>query len=191
MTNLTNTDTSHSTIVATAYPTAGKEREWETAIGNLIRTSMTFPGYKGSIFLKPESTNTPNYRLITNFDNDANMRRWYDSPERQACVVELSPFQQRPADIEYVSEYEFWLTPPESSNPHPQAPPKYKTFVVVWLALYLTVLPVYAVIRPFLIDHFPLLVTNAVLTAIGVAMMTWGVLPILNRWLRRWLYPTK
>ena len=49
-----NAQASHATIFATAFPAAGKEAEWEQAIGELSRTSMSFPGHQGSIVLKPE-----------------------------------------------------------------------------------------------------------------------------------------
>jgi len=187
----TTSEALHSTIVATAYPVAGKEQEWEHAIGNLIRTAMTFRGYRGSMFLKPESSDSSHYRVITNFDNDENMKRWYNSPERLEKVAGLNPFQERPTHIEHVSEYEFWLTPPDVDAVRPKAPPKYKTFMIVWFALYVTIMPLNEVLKPLLIEHFSLLLTNAILAAIGVALLTWGVLPVLNRLLNRWLYPSQ
>lgn len=52
--------------------------QWEQAIGDLIRTSMTFPGHQGSIVLKPESADRPHYRIITRFDTTENMQRRFD-----------------------------------------------------------------------------------------------------------------
>ena len=66
----------HATIFATAFPAPGKERQWEQAIGDLIRTSMSFPGHQGSMVLKPDSADQPHYRVITRFDTTENMQRW-------------------------------------------------------------------------------------------------------------------
>lgn len=84
---------SHATIFATAFPAPGKEREWEQAIGELLRTSMSFPGHQGSMVLKPESEGQPHYRVITRFDTLDNMRRWYESDERREKVSHLEPFE--------------------------------------------------------------------------------------------------
>lgn len=100
-----------ATIFATAFPAPGKERQWEQAIGDLIRTSMSFPGHQGLIVLKPESAAQPHYRVIARFDTTENMRRWYESEERREKVSHLEPFEQQPAEIQRLTGLETWFTP--------------------------------------------------------------------------------
>jgi hypothetical protein len=178
---------SRATIFATAYPAVGKEREWEQAIGDLIRTSMSFAGHQGSIVLKPESNDEPHYRVITRFDTVENMRRWYNSAERREKVSHLEPFQQQPAEIQHLTGFETWFASPDPGGSI-QPPPKYKMFVVVWIAVYATVLPLIATLKP-MTTTFPPLLASAGLAAISVGMMTWLVLPALTWCFRSWLYP--
>jgi len=179
---------SRATIFATAFPVAGKERQWEQAIGELIRTSMSFTGHQGSIVLKPDSAGQPHYRVITRFDTVDHMQRWYDSSERQEKVSQLEPFQEHPAEIQHLTGLETWFTPPGSFDAG-ATPPKYKMAVVVWIAVYCTVLPLIATLKPML-GWLPSLVASAILAAISVASMTWLVLPALTWVFRGWLYPT-
>ncbi|MDA8743885.1 antibiotic biosynthesis monooxygenase [Rubripirellula amarantea] len=188
--NLTKQSTGacHATIFATAFPAPGKEQQWELAIGDLIRASSTFPGHQGTTILHPESADRPHYRVITRFDTMENMRRWYHSSERQERVEKLSPFEQQPAEIQQLTGFEPWFTPPDDSSVSFDAPPKYKMFVVVWIAVYAAVLPMISVLKPAFASIPPLL-SSAMLAAISVATMTWIILPLLTWVFRAWLYP--
>jgi antibiotic biosynthesis monooxygenase (ABM) superfamily enzyme len=181
---------SHATIFATAFPAPGKERQWEQAIGDLIRTSMSFEGHQGSIVLKPESADQPHYRVITRFDTLENMRRWYESDERREKVSHLEPFEQQPAEIQRLTGFETWFTPPDAPGTLVHPPPKYKMAVVVWIAVYAMVLPLIATLKP-MTASLPPLVASAILAAISVASMTWVVLPALTWLFRNWLYPKR
>ncbi|PAY16108.1 hypothetical protein CKO51_28300 [Rhodopirellula sp. SM50] len=182
-----NSDSSKSTIFATAFPAPGMEPQWEQAIGELIRASSTFPGYQGSIVLRPDSPEQPHYRVITRFDTTANMRRWYDSDQRREKISHLEPLQRQPAEIQHLTGFETWFTPPADSLTA-TAPPKCKMFVIVWFAVYATVLPVIAILKPWT-TSLPSLLASALLAAITVAMMTWIVLPFLTWLFKAWLYP--
>lgn len=184
---ITRDSASHAIIFATAFPAPGKERQWEQAIGDLIRTSMTFPGHQGSMVLKPESVDQPHYRVITRFDTMENMQRWYGSDERREKVSQLEPLQIQPAEVKHLTGSETWFTPPEAIG-LVTTPPKYKMAMVVWIAVYLTVLPLIATLRPWF-SSMPPLVASAILAAISVASMTWIVLPALTWCFRGWLYP--
>lgn len=179
---------SHSTIFATAFPASGKERDWEQAIGDLMRTSSTFPGYLGSIFLRPMSSSQPHYRVYTKFDSDESMQRWYNSEQRLERVSRLEPFEQQPAEVQHLTGFETWFTLVDDGLISAAPPPKSKMFFVVWLAVFGTVLPLIALLRP-LTASLPNLVASAVMSAISVAMMTWIVLPALTWLFKGWLYP--
>lgn len=186
-TPLDDNQAAHAIIFATAFPAPGKERQWEQAIGDLIRTSMTFPGHQGSIVLKPESADQPHYRVITRFDTMENMQRWYGSAQRREKVSHLEPLQMQPAEIKHLTGLETWFTPTEVLG-SVATPPKYKMAIVVWIAVYLTVLPLIATLKPWF-GSLPPLVASAILAAISVASMTWIILPALTWCFRGWLYP--
>ncbi len=177
-----------ATILATAYPAAGKEHQWEQAIGELIRTSLSFPGNLGALVLKPNQTGDRYYRVITKFDSAENMQRWHDSDERRVRVEALRPFESRPADIHHLTGLETWFESTTAEGLAVSAPPKYKMAIIVWIAVYATVLPLIAYLKPWF-GALPSWFSSAVLAAISVAMMTWVVLPALTWVFKRWLYP--
>ncbi|MEZ6076161.1 MAG: antibiotic biosynthesis monooxygenase [Pirellulaceae bacterium] len=183
---ITRDSASHAIIFATAFPAPGKERQWEQAIGDLIRTSMTFPGHQGSMVLKPESVDQPHYRVITRFDTMENMRRWYGSDERREKVSQLEPLQIQPAEVSISPDSRLGSRPRNDwiSRDATQV----QMAMVVWIAVYLTVLPLIATLRPWF-SSMPPLVASAILAAISVASMTWIVLPALTWCFRGWLYP--
>jgi uncharacterized protein len=65
-------------------------------------------------------------------------------------------------------------------------PPRYKVAVVVWLAIYPTVVVALAVLGPFTRD-LPLALHALLLTLVVVPIAVWLLIPTLNRWLARWL----
>jgi hypothetical protein len=70
------------------------------------------------------------------------------------------------------------------------APPRWKTALVVWIAIYpsITLLTWFA--GPWLVQ-LPLLVRTFVLTATLVPLLVFVLLPLLHRALRWWLVPQK
>lgn len=183
-----------ATILVTASPAVGKETEWEQALGELIRASMTFPGHLGTTVLKPANATDRDYRIITKFDSSANMDRWSRSAERRRRVDRLTAYEAAPADIHYVTGLETWFelpraaTAPAGTTAPSAPPPKYKMAAIIWIAVYFTVLPMIAVLKPYMAD-LPGWLGNAVLAVISVALMTWIVMPALTWAFRCWLFP--
>lgn len=67
-------------------------------------------------------------------------------------------------------------------------PPKYKTSVVVWLAIYPLITLAQLLLGPWL-SQFPLPVATPILTFLLVPLMTYVMMPLLERLLGRWLKP--
>ena len=65
-------------------------------------------------------------------------------------------------------------------------PPRYKVAVVVWLAIYPTVVLTLLLVRPFTQD-LPVPLQALVLTLIVVPLAVWFLIPWLNRLLAGWL----
>ena len=189
---LANLDPSASaqpaTIFVTAFPKAGKEREWEQAIGDLIRTSLNFPGHLGALVLRPRQTGDRYYRVISKFDSVENMHRWHHSAERKEKVARLQPLEGKPADIHHLTGMETWFELPHDGGYDLAPPPKYKMAIVVWIAVYAAVLPLVGFLKPYAVS-LPPAIGSAGIAAISVAMMTWLIMPLLTWLFQRWLYP--
>ena len=70
------------------------------------------------------------------------------------------------------------------------SPPRYKRAVVVWLAIYPSVLVALIVLNP-LIDELPLPLQTLVVTAVVVPLAVYVLIPLLDRTLHRWLRPSR
>lgn len=180
-----------TTILVTVTPAVGKEAAWERALGDLIRASLAFPGHLGTTVLKPESSATRTYRIITKWDSDKHMRRWRDSDERRERVERLAGLQAKPADIQHVTGLETWFDLPHHGEPHAIVPPpKYKMAAIVWLAVYFAVIPMINVLRTATAD-LPPMISSAIGVTASVVLMTWIVMPVLSWMFRFWLYPAR
>jgi uncharacterized protein len=177
-----------ATILVTASPAPGLEHQWEQALGELVRASLSFPGHLGTTVLKPMPQGPGQYRIITKFDSAPNMVQWRDSRERQRHIEHIAQFEAKPADIHYVTGLETWFELPHHAEAALPPPPKYKMAAIIWIAVYVTVLPLIALLKP-VVSPLPSLLGSAILALISVAVMTWLVMPLLTALFRFWLYP--
>lgn len=178
-----------ATILVTACPAAGKEAKWEEAMGELVRASLSFPGHLGTTVLKPTAGTDRQYRVITKFENAEQMEGWKDSDERKRRVEQIVKYEAKPANIHFVTGLETWFElPPHGVLSSPEPPPKYKMAVIIWIAVYFTVLPLIAFLKP-VFSPLPPLLGSAIMAVASVVLMTWIVMPALTTIFRFWLYP--
>lgn len=187
--NSTNTDP--ITMVVTAHPAAGNEKEWEQTLTNTIQASLKFSGHMGTTVLKQESSRKPTYQIVIRFDQLENLEIWKNSPEREHWVSRLHALEHGPPAIEHNAGLETWFEFSHYDEQNfSQHPPKYKMAIIVWIAVYMTVIPIVNLISPVTSElHF--LIGSAITTTITVPLMTWVMIPILSWLLKSWLYPIK
>lgn len=70
--------------------------------------------------------------------------------------------------------------------PAPAPPPRYKQAIVSWLALYPVLTALVFVMRP-IVGELPLPLQTFVMTAILIPLMTWVLVPFVQRLLGGWL----
>ncbi len=81
---------------------------------------------------------------------------------------------------------ERWFTLPDRSVT--QAPPKYKSAILVLLGLYPLVLILNPLLQP-LIGSWPAALRMLISLGVSVPLMVWVVMPQLTRFFFGWLYP--
>ena len=67
-------------------------------------------------------------------------------------------------------------------------PPRWKTAMVVWIAIYPSITLLLWLAGPLLL-RLPLMLRTLVLTGILVPLLVFVLLPFLQKRLRRWLHP--
>ena len=81
------------------------------------------------------------------------------------------------------------MTEPESGTSESRShfePPRYKRAIVIWIALYPAVVVALSLLRP-LIDDWPIPLQALVLTLLIIPAAVWVLIPLVQRWLHRWL----
>ena len=177
------------TRIARRRALAGKEADYEAVIRDMFACMRSCPGFLGAEMLPPEQPGGL-YQIVVNFASEDDLLNWDESGaraeihRRAARVAEAQPEYRR------LSGLEAWFAQPVV--PASLHPPRLRMAVVTWLGIFPTVSFYLLLIQlwpGFL--QLPFLPRTAVLTALIVATMTWGVMPRLTRLspVRRFLKP--
>lgn len=184
------TDSDPVTMVVTAHPAPGNETAWEQTLTDTIQASLKFPGHLETTVLKQETRSRPTYQIVLRFDRMENLERWKNSPEREHWLSRLHDLEHCPPVITHNSGLETWFefSQHDEHQAHQPHPPKYKMAIIIWIAVYVSIIPIINLIRPFTSElHF--LIGSAITTSITVPLMTWVMIPFLSWLLQKWLYP--
>lgn len=160
--------------------------QWQRGI---TATAQQFPGYARTEVYPPIDGGQKQWVIVVHFENEEELQRWLDSPERAQwlarLVAESSKFSTR------ILRHGFgpWFADLDSSGAAPTAPAGWKMALVVVLALYPTVMLLTLLVMPRLTGlglAWSMLISNA----LSVSILQWGLMPLLTRGLRRWLSPS-
>ena len=122
--------------------------------------------------------------IIRRFTDKASMQVWDNSQESKKLLEEVNSYSTR--HYETTTGLETWFAVPDLKSA--VALPRWKMAIVVFVAAYVISLLSRSILNPS-IGHWPLLANGIIFTAILTIGLTYFALPILNRLLRRWLYP--
>lgn len=168
------------TAVASFRVRSGSEHRYAEFHARLIERLSTFPGYLRSEVFEPVPDVQPDTVVVFSFDTREHLDAWLGSRERQDMLAEIEPYVEGDRTVNVVGGFAGWFAGPTL------APKRWKQASVVLLALYPTALTLTKVREWLLPDvHW----TAGVLfgNAIGVAVLTWGLMPVLTRALAGWL----
>jgi len=122
--------------------------------------------------------------MVYRFASAAELRAWLDSTEHTTWVERAEPHAIGPTRSGFRTGLESWFTLP--SDPGLPPPPPYKMALLTWLTIFPLISLVIVVLGPHL-RGLALLPRLAITTAVTVPLMTWIVMPIVTKLLRRWL----
>ena len=171
------------TVVRDIRVRAGHEEPFERLMSALMTEATKQPGHLGATVVRPQLPGHA-YRFIYKFDRRSSLEAWHASPLRAklagpvAALVEWDRFEQFPG-------LETWFNLPASPSLAP--PPKWKTTLMSWAAIYPLVLGGSYAMKALNITA-PMPVQVLILTAVVVPLVAYLVAPWLGRLLHRWLY---
>lgn len=162
----------------------GREAEYVEIAEQARSISGAFPGHLSSTLLHAEGSR--DYQTIYTFADPASLHRWIVSDERRALMRELDGISEVHERIEPLTGLETWFLLPRRMTMKP--PPRWKMWLLSFVAVYPVVVLFQWLIAPSL-KSWPLLVRSAVFPLVILSVMTFVLMPVATRVVKRWLYP--
>lgn len=168
-------DSTGVTVVVTRVVRPGKEEEFDRWAAELDAAADRSAGHLASVRLHDDQGLN---HLVHLFDGPQHLEAWEQSPVRSALIAqgnELSDVRRTTAD-----GLHSWFTVTSTTR-------RWKSFLLTWLAVYpilLALTSVLKLIAPGLPQPALLAISSCTLTA----LLTWVVLPWVNRHARPWLF---
>lgn len=161
------------------------EKQYEEWLTEITKVSNKFKGSQGTTLIRP-SANNLEYISIVQFDSAENLEAWMNSSERLDWLAKLDPITLDSQEVSTLTGMERWFTLPD--RPVSQAPPKYKSAILVFLGLYPLVLALNVVLGPIM-ESWHSFLQVLVFLLLSVPLMIWVILPSLTRLFFGWMYP--
>jgi len=160
----------------------GQHQKYEDWLDRVTRATSDFVGYGGTTLLRP-ATPQEEYTAIVHFDTTQNLEAWINSAERKRCLEDLQDVGIESEEISSLAGLDHWV----SLKGNVQTPlQQWKMAVLILLGLYPIVLLDAMFLSP-LLTFLPWPASILVSLMISVPVMVWIVLPLLSKFLRRWL----
>jgi antibiotic biosynthesis monooxygenase (ABM) superfamily enzyme len=174
-----------TTVVITRVVRAGSESAFEDAVKAFIPQALAFPGHLGVHMLRP-SPGERSYGAVLKFRSQQDWTAFRQTPGYLLFLVEIEPFLEGPQQEDTLCGLESWFTP--LGERMTRVPPRWKMALVTWLGVCFAVYVVGLALSwwpPEWLGWLRFLVINALV----VMILTWSVMPVLNRLFRSWLHP--
>jgi antibiotic biosynthesis monooxygenase (ABM) superfamily enzyme len=170
-----------STVITQHYPTAKADifMAWQREVAAL---AGAYPGYQATE-VYPPTGDGDEWVIIIHFDDEAMLQAWLDAPERAAWLAKLPAEAHGWHQQTMPTGFGSWVAGQTADGTRV---PHWKSFLLVLVALYPTVMLLALIVSPRTASlglAFAMLVGNV----LSVAILEWGVMPLLNRALAPWL----
>lgn len=141
------------------------------------------PGFVGVHVLRDPARPVPEYITLLRFESDDALEAWRNSGGYQELLRELPKFTASEVDYREAHGLEAWFDRPASLS----APPLWKNVVVGFIGVYPLILLFSKLFAPLTQGWvwWAAIIPSAFFATV---FLNWPVLPLLSRWLRKWLY---
>lgn len=157
---------------------AGEFRQFHA---DVTRAMSQFEGFLKCDFAPPVPGVQDDHVIVFAFDSKTNLDRWLQSEERHAILRRLEPMIEGERTMNVVGGFGGWF--PAGPEPGPR---RWKQAVAVLIALFPVTLTLGALQR-WLLPELPWVPALFVANVLGIAALTWVLMPVVTRWLADWL----
>lgn len=171
------------TVVVRRTVKAGREADFESAMRSFVAFALNFEGNRGINVIRP-SGGAREYIVVDRFSDRNSRDQFTASPEYGAWMDCLGNYTDGFPRIQELSGLESWFSDTEGVL---RTPPKYKMALVTWIGVSAAIFLLNILVAPYIktLAYVPgVLFFNACV----VALLTWGVMPVLTMLFSRWLF---
>lgn len=169
------------TAVMSVRIAPGDVEEYRRAHVVITQVMGRFPGFVRSELVEPEAGVQDDHVIVFSFDSRADLDNWLESDERQQVLQRIEPLIQGERTLNVVGGFGGWFAVQEE-----HAPVRWKQAIAVLIALYPTTLTI-GFIQRALVPDAPFVPALFVSNVLGVAALTWLLMPVVTRVLDPWL----
>jgi antibiotic biosynthesis monooxygenase (ABM) superfamily enzyme len=164
----------------------GREADFEAWSRGIVAAARQFPGHLGASVL--DAPGSREYHILFTFADRRSLRAWLDSDERRRWLVRVGELLEADRGLQQLTGLETWFKLPGSNVPTMTPPPRWKMWLVSLVAVYPLVLAFQVLVVPRM-ARLPLPLRALVFPLVLLTLMTFVVMPMVTRALRRWLGP--
>lgn len=164
----------------------GREADFEAWAHGVVAASRQFPGHLGASVL--DAPGSREYHILFTFADRKSLRAWLDSEERRRWLARVGELLEADRGLQQLTGLETWFKLPGSNVPTMKPPPRWKMWLVSIIAVYPLVLAFQALAVPRMAG-LPLSLRALMFPVVLLTLMTFVVMPVVTRLLRRWLGP--
>jgi antibiotic biosynthesis monooxygenase (ABM) superfamily enzyme len=171
-------------VAITRTVKSGCETSFEKAVLKFFAQSQKEEPPLGAQLLRPlPGTQSRTHGILRSFDSEQDRETFCESEHFQRWLKEVAPLVEGDYSRRDLNGLEAFFDEPTRI----QEPPLWKMAVVTWLGVWPTVFTVSSLGGRWLLSGWPFWLAVGIETLAVVAILTWGVMPVLNRWLKPWL----
>ncbi|MFC1443095.1 antibiotic biosynthesis monooxygenase [Streptacidiphilus sp. N1-10] len=174
----------HATVVISRTVRSGHEEEYMGWLSRLISAAEAFPNNLGAVVLTPEPGESNVFHIVHRFADEASLQAWEDSETRRSLSVEADAFST--LQRQEATGMETWFA--IGSAARSSAPKKWKMASITFVVVYCLTAVIIPREMAWLPRSWSFYVTNIFTNVIVATLMTYVLMPVLARVLKRWLY---
>jgi antibiotic biosynthesis monooxygenase (ABM) superfamily enzyme len=164
----------------------GREADFEAWARGIVAAARQFPGHLGASVL--DAPGSREYHILFSFADRRSLRAWLDSEERRRWLARVGELLEADRGLQQLTGLETWFKLPGANVPTMTPPPRWKMWLVSLIAVYPMVLAFQALVVPRM-ARLPLPLRALVFPLVLLTLMTFVIMPMVTRALRRWLGP--
>ncbi|WP_441248993.1 antibiotic biosynthesis monooxygenase [Kitasatospora sp. McL0602] len=163
----------------------GYEESFELWARRILAAAAAHPGNLRTGLLKPAGPADP-WQLVMHFKDAEAFSTWQDSPERAAWLGAADGHHVL-VDRHELRGMEGWFASTAATAGR-VAPPRWKLAIASALAISPLTISANLFLTPHLLE-LPVVLRSVILGSVLSTLMTYLALPVVNRLLKRWLFP--